>query len=65
MNDKDDDDDENKNKNNIHQTTMKCSNISAAADKNVATNTEQELDVANEFCFFAENNSFVQGNKLC
>ena len=61
MNDKDDDDDDNKNENNVHQTTMKCSNISAASDKNVA----QELDIANKFCYFAENNSFVQGNKLC
>ena len=34
-------------------------------DKNLATNTEQELDVKNKFCYFAENNSFVQGNKLC
>ena len=44
---------------------MKCSNISAAADKNIATATKQELDAANKFGYFAENNSFVQGNKFC
>ena len=44
---------------------MKCSNISAAADKKFATTMKQELDVANKFCYSAENYSFVQGNKLC
>ena len=65
MDDKDDDDNDNKNVNNVHQTTMKCFNISAAANKNIATTTKQELDVAKHFCQFAENNSSVQGNKLC